>query len=99
MASVDRIGKADQAGRINLGRELAGRSCRVVESGSSVVLEPVETVPVPAAEAWLFRNPPAWASVRLGLQQIAAGEVVAGPYLDAAHQLAAVFPDESPAQG
>jgi hypothetical protein len=94
MASVERIVKADQAGRLNLGRKLAGRAYRVVEHGSSFVLEHVETVHVPAEEAWLYRNAQALASVKRGLQQIAAGEFATGPDLDDASKLAAtVFPD------
>jgi hypothetical protein len=94
MAPVERIVKADQAGRLNLGRKLAGRAYRVVEHGTSFVLEHVETVHVPAEEAWLYRNAQALASVKRGLQQIAAGEFATGPDLDAARKLAAtVFPD------
>jgi hypothetical protein len=94
MAPVERIVKADQAGRLNLGRKLAGRSYRVVEHGTSFVLEHVETVHVPAEEAWLYRNTQALASVQRGLQQIAAGEFANGPDLNVAHKLAAtVFPD------
>ena len=54
----------------------------------------METVHVPAAEAWLFRNRDALSSVRRGLEQVAAGNFVEGPDLDAAHALATSFPAE-----
>ena len=40
---------------------------------SSIVLQP--KVSVPAAEAWLFKNPEALASVRRGAEQAAAGDL------------------------
>ena len=85
---------ADQDGRINLGKTRAGRSFRVLEQGSHLILEPVETVHVPAAEAWLFRNTEALASVRRGLEEVAAGNLVEGPDLRAAHALVTSFPSE-----
>lgn len=98
MASTQKVVTADQGGRINLGKSRAGCSFRLVEQGSQLILEPVETVHVPAAEAWLFRNTVALGSVRRGLEQAAAGQLVEGPDLDAAHALAQAFPldDEAP---
>jgi hypothetical protein len=94
MADAEKVVTADQGGRINLGKSRAGCSFRVVEQGSHLILEPVETVHVPAAEAWLFRNREALSSVRRGLEQVAAGNLVEGPDLDAAHALATSFPSE-----
>jgi hypothetical protein len=98
MASTQKVVTADQGGRINLGKSRAGCSFRLVEQGSQLILEPVETVHVPAAEAWLFRNTVALSAVRRGLEQAAAGQLVEGPDLDAAHALAQAFPldDEAP---
>ena len=83
---------ADQGGRINLGKSKAGLSFRLVEQGSLLVLEPVETVHLPPSEAWLFRNRDALGSVRRGLEQAAAGNLVNSPDLDAAHAIAMAFP-------
>lgn len=94
MADAEKVVTADQGGRINLGKSRAGCSFRVLEQGSHLILEPVETVHVPAAEAWLFRNSEALSSVRRGLEQAAAGNLVEGPDLDAAHALATSFPAE-----
>jgi hypothetical protein len=95
MADAEKVVTADQGGRINLGKSRAGSSFRVLEQGSShLILEPVETVHVPAAEAWLFRNSEALSSVCRGLEQVAAGNLAEGPDLDAAHALAISFPSE-----
>ena len=94
MASNEKVITADQGGRINLGKSRAGLSFRLVEQGSQLVLEPVETVHLPPAEAWLFRNRDALSSVRRGLEQAAAGNLVEGPDLHAAHALATAFPPD-----
>jgi hypothetical protein len=94
MASNEKVVTADQGGRINLGKSKAGLSFRLVEQGSLLVLEPVETVHLPPAEAWLFRNKDALNSVRRGLEQAAAGNLVNGPDLDAAQALAMAFPPD-----
>lgn len=94
MADAEKVVTADQGGRINLGKSRAGCSFRVLEQGSYLILEPVETVHVPASEAWLFRNSEALSSVRRGLEQAAVGNLVEGPDLDAAHALATSFPSE-----
>jgi hypothetical protein len=73
MADGQNLVTADQVGRINLGKSKAGCSFRVLEQGSHLILEPVETVHVPATEAWLFRNQEALSSVRRGLEQVAEG--------------------------
>jgi hypothetical protein len=93
MAGNEKVITADQGGRINLGKSRAGLSFRLVEQGSLLVLEPVETVHLPPSEAWLFRNRDALGSVRRGLEQAAAGNLVEGqgPDLDAAHALAMAF--------
>ena len=60
MPSNEKVGTADQGGRINLGQSRAGHSFRLVEQGSQLILEPVETVHLPPSEAWLFRNKVPW---------------------------------------
>jgi hypothetical protein len=45
MADADKVVTADQGGRINLGKSRAGCSFRVLEQGSHLILEPVETRP------------------------------------------------------
>ena len=92
MASKEKVITADQGGRINLGKSRAGLSFRLVEQGSQLILEPVETDHLPPSEAWLFRNTAALSSVRRGLEQAAAGNLVDGPDLVAAHALAMAFP-------
>jgi hypothetical protein len=47
MASKEKVITADQGGRINLGKSRAGISFRLVEQGSQLILEPVETVHLP----------------------------------------------------
>ncbi len=94
MADAEIIVTADHGGRISLGNSTEGRSFRVLEQGSHLILEPVETVHVPAAEAWLFRDKEALSSVRRGLEQVAAGNLLEGPDLDAGHALATSFPSE-----
>jgi hypothetical protein len=71
MAGGEDVVTADQGGPINLGKSKADCSFRVLEQGSHLILEPVETVHVPATEAWLFRNRQALSSVRRGLEQVA----------------------------
>ena len=92
MPSNQKVVTADQGGRINSGKSRAGHSFRLVEQGSLLILEPVETVHLPPAEAWLFRNKDALNSVRRGLEQAAAGNLVNGPDFDAAHAIAMAFP-------
>ena len=52
MADAEKGVTADQGGRINLGKSRAGRSFRLLEQGNHLILEPEETVHVPASEAW-----------------------------------------------
>lgn len=95
MTDAEKVVTADQGGRFNMGKSRAGRSFRMLEQGSHLILEPAETVHVPAAEAWLFRNSEALSSVCRGLEQVVAGNLVEGPDLDAAHALATSFPSEN----
>ena len=92
MASNEKVITADHGGPINLGKSRAGLSFRLVEQSSLLIMEPVETVHLPPSEAWLFRNKDALNSVLRGLEQAAAGNLVEGPDLDAAHALAMAFP-------
>jgi hypothetical protein len=92
MPSIEKVGTADQGGRINLGQSRAGHSFRLVGQGSQLILEPVETVHLPPSEAWLFRNKDALASMLRGLEQAATENLVEGPDLDTAHALAMAIP-------
>lgn len=68
--------RPDSKGRITIGKHAAGVSSFEVEVQEDGVLRLVPMVEVPAKEAWLFRNDQALASVRRGLAESAAGDVV-----------------------
>lgn len=67
--------RPDSKGRITLGKLAEGISSyrAEVDEHGKITLEPFKEIP--AREHWLFSNPEALASVRLGLQQSARGEV------------------------
>ncbi len=62
---------ADSEGRISLGKRFANTTFLVEETGD-MELRLVPAQPVPADEAWLYRNEEAHASVMRGLAQAAA---------------------------
>lgn len=66
--------RPDSKGRITLGKLAAGVSSyhAEIDEHGKITLEPFKEIP--AREHWLFSNPEALASVRLGLQQSARGE-------------------------
>lgn len=65
----------DAKGRVTLGKLAEGVSSYRAhrEEDGRIVLEPMAEVPF--AEAWLFANPEASASVKRGLKEAAAGAV------------------------
>jgi hypothetical protein len=72
----------DSKGRILLGKRFAGETVLVEERpGGEYLLRPAVTVP--AAEAWLWKNKIALASVRRGIEQASGDQFVAGPDLKA----------------
>ena len=67
--------RPDSKGRITLGSLAKGVSSFRIEQqpDGKLLLEPHKEIP--AREAWLFENPDALASVRKGLDDVAAGRV------------------------
>ncbi len=72
---VTEFAKPDAKKRLTLGEALAGFGAFNVYRNpvGQLVLDPVKAVS--ASEAWLFENPKALASVRLGMEQSARGEI------------------------
>lgn len=68
--------RPDSKGRITLGALTGGASSFRAHKDKKgrIILEPL--VEVPAPEAWLWKNPAALKTVRQGLRDSAAGEVV-----------------------
>jgi len=66
--------RPDSKGRITLGKLATGISSyrAEIDEHGKITLEPFKEIP--AREHWLFKNPAALASVRLGLEQSARGE-------------------------
>ena len=69
--------KADEKGRVALGRDFSGKNFRVSRSTSGeILLTPV--VLIPERDMWLYKNPKALAIFQQGLAEAAAGLVVGG---------------------
>ena len=69
--------RADDKGRVILGREFSGKNYRVSKNEhGEILLTPV--VVIPERDVWLYRNPQALAIFRLGLEEAAAGTVSPG---------------------
>jgi len=65
--------QTDKEGSINLGQEVQEKSYRVfINDAGQILLDPAENIP--EGELWLWKNPEALASLRRGLEQVAAGE-------------------------
>ncbi len=79
--------KVDSKGRVSLGKAFAN-SLVIIRSQNEDVVEIVRAEAIPAREAWLYKNPQAYESVRRGLEQAARGELVEGPDLEAGAKLA-----------
>ena len=73
---IHKIVRPDAQKRITLPKNLVQEGIFFRMSYNSIgqiLLEP--QVPIPASEAWLFKNPEALASVRRGIADAAAGRV------------------------
>lgn len=68
--------RPDSKGRITLGKLASGASSfkAYKDKKGRIILEP--QVEVPAAEAWLWKNPAAMKAVQQGLKDSAEGKVV-----------------------
>jgi hypothetical protein len=73
---------ADGKGRVALGTRFANRQVLVEQVSEFEVIVRLARV-IPEREAWLYENPAALESVRRGLSQARAGDVVEGPDLAA----------------
>ena len=69
--------KADDKGRIILGREFAGKNYRVSRSEHGELLL-VPVVVIPERDLWLYKNPQALAMFQRGLADVAEGRVTDG---------------------
>ena len=69
--------KADDKGRIILGRNFANKNFRVaISANGEILLIPV--VVIPERDLWLYKNPQALAMFHQGLAEAASGQVTAG---------------------
>jgi hypothetical protein len=69
--------KADEKGRVILGRDFSGKQYRVsVSAHGEILLTPV--VVIPERDMWLYKNPQALAIFHQGLAEAAAGKVTDG---------------------
>lgn len=78
--------RTDSKGRLTLGEGFANKTLIVEERGSEIVLRLARVIP--EAEAWLYDNPTALASVRRGLKQARARQLSPGPDLAKAAEIA-----------
>jgi hypothetical protein len=69
--------RADDKGRVILGREFSGKNFRVSKSANGDILL-VPVVVIPERDMWLYKNPQALAMFHAGLAEAAAGEVTDG---------------------
>ena len=68
--------KADEKGRVLLGRDFSGKHFRIsVSANGEILLTPV--VVIPERDIWLYKNPQALAKFHQGLAEAAAGKVTA----------------------
>lgn len=77
----------DSKGRVTLGSKFAGRTV-LIEQIDDLTVKVCAAVVMPEAEAWLYRNPTALASLRRGLQQARTGNFAKAPNLAADAKLA-----------
>ena len=69
--------KADEKGRVILGRDFSGKHYRIsVSAGGEILLTPV--VVIPERDMWLYKSPQALAMFHQGLAEAAAGKITAG---------------------
>jgi hypothetical protein len=79
--------QADSKGRVTLGSAFAGKTLLIENIADGELRISVGKV-IPASEAWLYANEDAIDSVRRGLQQARARDLVDGPDLSSAEDLA-----------
>lgn len=77
----------DAKGRVTLGGKFAGKTV-LIEEVDDYTLKIRAAVVLPEAEAWLYRDRKALASLRRGLEQARSGTFVKGPDLAADSKLA-----------
>ena len=69
--------KADEKGRVLLGRDFSGKRYRIsISANGEILLTPV--VLMPERDVWLYKNPEALAMFHQGLAEAAASKVTAG---------------------
>jgi hypothetical protein len=83
---------ADSKGRVVLGGSFANRHVIVEQISETEVVVKMSRV-IPESEAWLYDNSAALNSVRTGLAQARAGELVQGPDVAADEAFAAELED------
>ena len=69
--------KADDKGRVMLGRDFSGKNYRVSKSANGEILL-IPVVVIPERDMWLYKNPQALGMFHQGLAEAAAGKVTAG---------------------
>jgi len=78
MAAPEKKLKVDSRGRINI-KQLSSReitSFRAIkQEDGTILLRPVVDIEIHPEEAWLYKNPEALASVKKGLEDVAAGRI------------------------
>jgi len=83
---------ADPKGRVTLGRKYAGATLLVEQAeNGTLILRPAVTVP--SAEAWLWKNKKALASVQAGIEDARRGRRAAAPNMTKAAALARKIKD------
>src|SRR5437879_4541721 len=68
--------RADEKGRVILGRESSGKNYRVSKSATGEILL-IPVVVIPERDMWLYKNPKALAMFHQGLAEASAGKVTA----------------------
>ncbi len=69
--------KADDKGRVILGRDFAHKSYRITRSADGEILL-IPLVVIPERDMWLYKNPQALARFQQGLAEAATGKVTTG---------------------
>src|SRR5438128_9759254 len=69
--------KADEKGRVILGREFSGKNYRVSRSANGEILL-IPVVLVPERDMWLYKSPQALELFHRGMAEAAAGEITEG---------------------
>jgi hypothetical protein len=71
---VEAAASVDSAGCVRLGNRAAAGEYRIlINAAGQILLDPIAHLP--EEEQWLWRNPAALTSVKLGIEQAKAGQV------------------------